>query len=36
MIIRQRVLPNARLGNDVGIWRVPLSMRSCILCLMRK
>ena len=20
MIIRQRVLPNARLGNDVGIW----------------
>ena len=24
MIIKQRVLPNARLGDDIGIWEGPI------------
>ena len=27
---------NIGFGDDVGIWRVPLSMRSCISCLRQK
>ena len=33
MIIRQRVLPNARLGNNVGIWEGSIVYEVLYLCL---
>ena len=36
MIIGQRVLPNARLSDDVGIWESSIVYEACISCLRRK